>query len=136
VGLFFAYPVGWYIRLNSLSKAPSDAFSKALADKLVNEGRERESLTEGIYLPENTQEALGRLEHAFRLSCQADLVAAKVKQALRSKVLQKGESLYEDALALGVIDEAEYALLREAKKVKEEAIMVDAFSVSDYLKRA
>jgi acyl-CoA dehydrogenase len=136
VGLFFAYPVGWYIRLNALSKAPSDAFSKALAEKLVSEGRERESLTEGIYLPENTQEALGRLEHAFRLSCQADLVAAKVKQALRSKVLQKGESLYEDALALGVIDEAEYALLREAKKVKEEAIMVDAFSVSDYLKRA
>ncbi|MBE0498877.1 MAG: acyl-CoA dehydrogenase [Campylobacterales bacterium] len=136
VGLFFAYPVGWYMRLNSLSKAPSDAFSKALAEKLVSEGRERENLTEGIYLPKNTQEALGRLEHAFRLSCQADLVAAKVKKALRSKVLQKGERLYADALASGVIDEAEYALLCEAKKVREEAIMVDAFSLSDYLKRA
>lgn len=136
VGLFFAYPVSWYMRLNSLSKAPSDAFSKALAEKLLIEGHERESLTEGIYLPKSTQEALGRLEHAFRLSCEADLVVAKVKKALRSKVLQKGEKLYEDALASGVIDKTEYALLNEAKKVQEEAIMVDEFSLSDYHKRA
>ncbi len=136
VGLFFAYPVGWYIRLNSLSKAPDDALSKALAEKLVSEGSERERLTEGIYLPDNAQEALSRLEHAFRLSCQAEIITAKVKKEIRSGQLQKGETLYVDALKSGVIDEAEYALLSEAKKVKEETIMVDEFSVSDYLKRA
>lgn len=135
MGLFFSSPVAWYVRLNTLSKAPSDAFLQELANKLVRDTNEREQLTEGIYIPKNSEEALGRLEHAFKLSRKADAIAAKVKKALRSGRLQKGERVYEDAVASGVINEEEHELIFEAKKLKEEAVMVDEFSVDAYLNR-
>ncbi len=135
VGLFFANPVACYIRINALSKAPSDSYSKELAHKILVDGNDREQLTEGIYIPKDEASALGRLEHAFRLSRKADSIAAKVKKEIKSGKLNKGVSLYDDALASGVINEQEYKLMQEAQKVKEEAIMVDAFNLQDYAKR-
>ncbi len=136
VGMFFAYPIGWYMRLNALSKAPSDFYSKALAEKITVDGNDREKLTEGIYLSDDVNEAIGRLEHAFRLSRKADAIVHKVKKEVRTGRLHKGATLYEDALEAGVINEAEHELLAEAKKVKEEAVLVDEFSTKDFLKRA
>jgi acyl-CoA dehydrogenase len=135
VGLFFAYPVGCFMRMNALAKAPNDRYSKALAAKLVLDSDERDTLTDGIYIPQNKKEALGRLEYAFKLSRQANEIAAKVKIELKAKRLHKGAALYEDALSAGVISKAEHSLITKAKKVKEETIMVDDFSMKDYLQR-
>lgn len=135
VGLFFAYPVGCFMRMNALAKAPNDYLSKSLAAKLVTDSDERENLTEGIYVPEDKKEALGRLEYAFKLSRKANEIAAKVKTALKAKRLHKGATLYDDALNEGVISKEEHSLITEAKKVKEETIMVDDFSMKDYLQR-
>ncbi len=135
VGLFFAYPVACFMRLNALSKAPNDVYSKSLANKVLTEGDEREQLTEGIYIPEDEASALGRLEHAFRLSREAAAVTARLKKEVRTGKLSKGGSLYEDALEQGLIDKGDYALVQEAKRVREETIMVDEFSLKDYAKR-
>ncbi len=98
IGKFFAYSVYWYVRLNSMGKKPKDVYSKSLAKKLTVPGQERDSLTEGIYIPHRTTESLGRLEEAFLFSTQADSIISKVKQEIHSGRLQKGVSLYEDAL--------------------------------------
>lgn len=135
VGLFFAYPVAFYMRLNALSKAPSDIYSKELAHKILTDSEDREKLTEGIYIPKDKESALGRLEHAFRLSTEAGSIAAKVKKEVKTGKLSKGASLYDEALELGVINEQEYKLMQEAREVKDEAIMVDAFNLKDYVKR-
>lgn len=135
VGLFFAYPVAFYMRLNALSKAPNDVYSKELAHKILVDSDDREKLTEGIYIPKDEESALGRLEHAFRLSRKADAIAAKVKKSVKAGKLSKGMSLYDDAFELGIINEQEYKLMQEARKVKEEAIMVDEFNLKDYAKR-
>ena len=135
VGLFFAYPVAFYMRLNALSKAPNDIYSKELSHKILMDGKDREQLTEGIYIPKDEESALGRLEHAFRLSRQADSIATKVKKEVKAGKLSKGVSLYEDALESGVINEQEYKLIQEAREVKDEAIMVDEFNLKDYVKR-
>lgn len=136
IRLFFAYPIAWYMRLNSLSKAPSDRYSKALAAKITMDGNDREKLTEGIYIPKDEKEALGRLEHAFKISRKADNIASKVKAEVKKGVLKKGSvSLYDDALEIGIINEEEHALILEAVKVKVEAIAVDEFSMQDYMQR-
>ena len=135
VGLFFAYPVAWYMRLNALSKAPNDVYSKELAHKILFDGNEREELTEGIYIPDDKESSLGRLEHAFKLSRKAEGIASKVKKEVKSGKLNKGESLYDDALQSGLINEEEYALIQEAKRIREETIMVDEFKLTDYVKR-
>lgn len=136
VGLFFAYPIAWYMRMNSLSKAPRDSYSKALASKITTDSSEREKLTEGIYLPTDKKEALGRLENAFRISLQADSIAHKVKKEVKAGKLKKGSvTLYDDALEMGIIDKEEHTLISDAVKVKVEAIAVDEFSDKDYLQR-
>jgi len=136
VGLIFAYPITWYMRLNSLSKAPADRYSKSLALKITTDTQERERLTEGIYIPANEKEALGRLEHAFKLSRKADSIAHKVKLAVKAGKLQKGSSsLYDDALQLGIINEEEHTLIIQAVEVKIEAIAVDEFSMKEYIQR-
>lgn len=136
VGLFFAYPIAWYMRLNSLSRMPRDGYSKTLASKITQDSQEREKLTEGIYLPTDKKEALGRLENAFRISLQADSIAHKVKKEVKAGKLKKGSAtLYDDALEMGIIDKEEHALISDAVKVKVEAIAVDEFSNKDYLQR-
>jgi len=135
VGLFFAYPVAFFMRLNALSKSPKDSYSKELARKILLDSDEREALTEGIYIPKDETSALGRLEHAFTLSIQVDAISARLKKEIRLGKLNKGASLYKDARKLGLIDEKEYALIQEAKEVREETIMVDEFTLKDYVKR-
>lgn len=132
-GLLFAYPIRWYMRLNSISSSPKDILSKALSQKIVLDSNEREKLTEGIYIPKDKKEALGRLEHAFKISCEADFIAVKIKKAVRLGTLKKGVSLYEDALKAEVITQEEYELIKKAKELKQEAIMVDEFSIKEYL---
>ncbi len=135
VGLFFAYPIAWYMRLNSFGKAPNDRFSKELASKILMDGNDRDNLTEGIYIPEDKTSALGRLEHAFKLSRKANNIVSKVKKELKAGHLSKGPDLYADAVSAGVINEEEYKLLSEAKAVKEETVMVDDFTQENYVKR-
>ena len=136
IGLLFAYPIGWWMRVNALSKAPRDDYSKALASKLTMDTNEREALTEGIYIPKDEDAALSKLEHAFKLSRKADSIAQKVKMQIKAGTLKKGsENLYEQALELDIINTEEHALIKEANKIKIEAIGVDEFSMKDYLKR-
>ncbi len=135
IGKFFAYPVYWYVRLNAMGKKPKDSYSKSLAKKITVPGQERDSLTEGIYVPLSTDESLGRLEETFKLSTQADTILSEMKKEIRSGKLKKGISLYEDALALEVITKEEYTLISKAKLMREETIMVDEYKTADYLKR-
>jgi len=136
IGLLFAYPIGWWMRINSLSKAPRDSYSKALASKLTVDSNDRENLTEGIYIPKDEKEALAKLEHAFKLSRKADNIAHKVKTQIKEGKLQKGSaSLYDDALELDIINKEEYALIKEASEVKIDTISVDEFTMKDYQKR-
>ncbi len=135
VGLLFAYPVAFYVRLNAFSKAPSDLYSKELAHKILFDNADREKLTEGIYIPKDDNSALGRLEHAFQLSRKADIIATKVKKELKARKLSKEGDLYKNALDSGLINEEEHALMKEARRIREETIMVDEFSVKDYAER-
>ena len=136
IGLLFAYPIGWWMRINALSKAPRDTYSKALASKLTMDTNEREDLTEGIYLPEDEKEALSKLEYAFKLSRKADSIVRKVKTAVKAGTLKKGSpNLYDEALASDIINKEEHTLIKEANEVKIDTIGVDEFTMKDYLKR-
>ena len=135
LGSVLSRPISWYVRLNALSRAPSDAYSKELANKLVMDSVEREHLTEGIYIPKDVHSALGRLEHAFKLSRKANNVASKVKREFKTGRIKKGADMYDEALKSGIINEDEHALIVEAKKVKEETVLVDEFTNEEYINR-
>lgn len=122
------------LRLNPISQPPTDALGSQVAAGLQMPGPGRDRLTAGIYIPTDTQQALGRLEEAFTRLHTAREVLQKIKQASRQGKLPKArpEALLELAYESGIISEAETTLVCEAEFARNDAIQVDAFTFEEY----
>lgn len=134
LGWIFAGPVRWWSKLNALVEAPSDRLVHKVADSMLNSSEVRDRLTNGIYLPTDPQEALGRLEKAYEVVKQAEGIEKKVKKAIKSKVLPKKRvrDLLDLALEKGVITQHEQELLAQAEALRYDAIQVDEFTEEEY----
>lgn len=134
VGALLRGPVAFWSRLNSLSSHPSDVLGSKIAHALQVPGELRDRLTNGIYMPQNEQEALGRLEKAFTLSYQSSAISHKIREAVQKKVLKKAkqEALVEAAVAANVISAEEAKILKTAEEYRNDAIQVDSFDLSDF----
>lgn len=138
---FFKGWLGAWSRINSMGSQASDGWSHAISKAMLTEGDQRNRMTEGIYLPKESEwqtEQTARLDRAFRIVTQADAAEKKIRKAVHSKVLPKikGPQLLEEARSKNVITGDEYALLKEADQVRYDAIMVDDFSEDQYQRRA
>ena len=127
-------PAAWLMRLLvfPLGKpyaGPSDQLGHQCADLLLSPSNTRDRLTRGIYAPTDTDQALGRLEHALSLQMNVAPIEKKIRTALKSGELNRGtpHEQYEQALKLSIIDNKEYALLLESSEATRDAIMVDEF---------
>jgi acyl-CoA dehydrogenase len=128
---------GWW-RLNPVGTMPSDDLGSQVAHCLQTPGAHRDRLTSGIHIPVDSTEALGRLEHAFRLSISAESILQKIKTAAQAGKLppQKPEHLLTVALDAGILTGEEFELIREADLARNDAIQVDAFMLNEYQKEA
>ena len=126
--------VGAWSRLNPIGVMPSDKLGSKIARLMQTPGKQRDNLTKDIYIPVNTGEALGRLEQAFILSVQADLILKKIKTASSLGTLPKErpERLVRHALEAGIISLDEVELLTQAESVRDDAIQVDSFTLPEY----
>jgi acyl-CoA dehydrogenase len=135
LGWFLRGPVALWSRMNPLGTLPSDELGSEIARAVQRPGAQREALTAGIYVPSDPREALGRLERAFRLSCEAEAVTDKIWEAMQAGQLPKGrpEQCVAKAVELGVIGTAEAQQLQEAEEARDEAVQVDSFTAAEYL---
>ncbi len=129
------YSWGVFHRINPIGSMPGDKLTHKLAKKLLEKEGFRDVLTREIYIPKDSDEALGRLEKAFNMAHDAEGLLAKIKAASKAGTLPKGkpEQLIDEALKADVINELEAATLKKAKDVWIDAIMVDSFEIEDYL---
>ncbi len=139
-GLRWAFrgPIRWFARLNPIAAAPEDRLGRRVARLLQVPGEQRDRLTAGIYVPDDPQQALGRLERAFALSVRAAEVARKVKRAVRRGELPRArpERLADRAVAAGIITAEEAELLAAAEAAREDVIQVDSFTPEQYMATA
>ncbi len=135
VNLVFRLLFGFTCRLNTFSSMPADSTYRQLADKLSTSMESRNVLTDGIYRPEDTKEALAVIDACFAKVLEAKAVKTRIKKALGAKKLQKGAALYEDALNGNIITTQEYDLLKEAQAMSEAVVQVDIYTIDDYLAR-
>ncbi|NCJ06829.1 acyl-CoA dehydrogenase [Synechococcales cyanobacterium C] len=122
-------PLRFAVRLNPLGTPPRDALGQAVAQVLQTPGVGRDRITPDIFLPTDSTEALGRLEHAFELSVKAEGILAQIKQASRSGILpsQPPTQLIDAAVAAHAITAEDREQLLTAMKARLDAIQVDAF---------
>jgi acyl-CoA dehydrogenase len=127
-----------WTRINPIATPPSDDLGSTLARILQKPGEQRDRLTSGIFIPEDKNEALGRLEHAFKLINDVQPISKKLLLSIKKGVLSKSqpEVLFKEAVNKGVLTQEEADTLLNAEKVRRDAIQVDSFSLDDYLERA
>lgn len=135
LGWLFRGPVALWSRMNPIGKMPSDELGSQIARALQTPGPRRDALTAGIYVPSDPRDALGRLEHVFKLSCEAEAVADKIKKAIQAGKLPKArpEQLVGEALEREIISPEEARLMKEAEAARDDAIQVDSFTPEEYL---
>ncbi|HKH45525.1 MAG TPA: acyl-CoA dehydrogenase [Thermoanaerobaculia bacterium] len=126
----------WWCRMNPVGQPPSDALGAQVAAVLRRPGAQRNRLTDGLYVPADPQQALGRLERAFVLATDAAPILDRIAKTSRAGQLPPGspESLLVEALAAGLIQKDEADKVREAAAAREDAIQVDSFSLEEYLR--
>jgi acyl-CoA dehydrogenase len=126
----------WWCRTNPVGQPPSDKLGARVAATLRRPGEQRDWLTDGLYVPADPHQALGRLERAFTLVTQAGPILDRIAKASRAGQLPAGspESLLDEAVAAGLIRTDEAAMVREAAAAREDAIQVDSFSLDEYLR--
>ncbi|MDX1804592.1 MAG: acyl-CoA dehydrogenase, partial [Alcanivorax sp.] len=138
----FGGPVGMLLKtvgrvwlgLNPLAKQPNDQLSHQAAQALQSYGDQYKRLVGGNYMPPESDQGLGRLLKAFRLTTEAEPVREKIRAAQKSRLLGRGkvEDIAADAAAQGVISDAELAALNAATSACLQAIEVDVFTKDEY----
>jgi acyl-CoA dehydrogenase len=125
---FIVFPLGPRFR------RPSDALGARVARAILEDREARVHLTEDIFVPGPGEVGLGTLEAALDKAVRAIPVETKLRDAVRAGRLDRapGDMLDDLGLAAGVISEAEYQLLEQARGAREEAVRVDAFDAATY----
>lgn len=131
----FKYVFAPLARINPIGIMPSDKLGQKLAVNLLTNNDFRDNLTDGVFLPEDENDALGRLEAARDSVVKAEGIMSRIKAAVKSGNLPKGrpDELTDAALRANIITAEEFNFLSGAKALWLDAIMVDAFEIEDYL---
>lgn len=134
LNIVFKEVFGIWSRMFSIGSHASDHLQHVVVDKILQHGEFRDRMTEGIYIPKDINDQMGRLDHAMMMVQKSEVIERKVRDAVRKKTLarKKGPELFTDAQAKGVITPAEYALWKEAADLRYDAIQVDDFTQQEY----
>ncbi|MEM7170061.1 MAG: acyl-CoA dehydrogenase [Pseudomonadota bacterium] len=115
-------------------KPPSDRLGGQVARDLLGKSKLRDRLTADIYVPEDEDFGLARLEGALDVISQAKPVAQKLKDAKRSGKLNgalAGQQA-DVAFSMGLIRPDEHERITAANRARDEAIQVDAYEPETY----
>lgn len=129
-----ARPAAWLLRalifpIGARFRPPSDYSGRRVARDILEDREARRTLTEDIFVPPASEPGLGALEAALDKAVGALPIETKLRDAVRAGAIDRapGHMLDDIGLAAGVITQAEYDLLNEARDARDQVIQVDAF---------
>lgn len=132
---FFSKPLRMWSNLNALAGEHNDSHTHKIASIILSDSDVRLRHTEGIFVPDNTNEQIGRLEATFKVVKRAEAAEKKIRDAIKAKTIPKlkGAAAYQAALDKSVITVEEFKDLSRADEMRLDAIQVDDFSQDEYL---
>ncbi len=119
-------------------RVPSDRLGHKVASLLLAPSAARDRLTDGMYVPQDVHDPIGRLEDALPKVIAAEPLERRLTRALESAafVTRDHDALVRAALERGAIDEGEAATLLAALAAREQVIQVDDFPADTTLAQA
>jgi acyl-CoA dehydrogenase len=131
-------PLAWLLRVlvfpfGRREVPPSDRLGHRVAALLMTPGDARTRLTRWIYLAPTPNNAIGRLDALLPDVIAAKPVERKFLKALKSGKLKAHDAAaqLDEALAAGVLDAGEHALLKRVRDASAEFIGVDDFTTDE-----
>jgi len=135
-------PAAWALRLAVFPtgrryKLPTDRTGSKVARALLDDRQERLDLTRNIYIPKLGEPGLGLYEEALDAVVAAQPAVRKLKEALRSRKLNKfpEETQVARALEAGVLTAEDKASMDRADAFRDDAIQVDSFPKDSVARR-
>jgi acyl-CoA dehydrogenase len=115
-------------------KRPSDELGQRVADIIMQPGALRDRLTEGVYIPADSSQAVAQLDDALEKSAAAEPVLRKLRGAMKAGTLPHGdpEMHIDGGVTAGIITDQEAAAIRAAITARKVVIRVDEF-LPEYL---
>ena len=109
---------------------PSDKLDHQLSELVLKPGPVRDKLIEGIYFPEEDDQALYELNKAFNLAVACEAAEQKIKQARRNGILENDN--VEAAQAADIVNSEEAESINLAEEARTKVINVDDFAPEEY----
>ena len=136
LGSILKGPVAIWSRVNPLGTGPSDKLGHKVAQAMQEPGAQRDRHTAGIYVNEDPNDPLGRLERALRLTHETAHLERRLYNAMKEGRLPRTSPQKLVALGVerGIISEDDAEALKEAQAARDSAIEVDSFSLEEYKK--
>jgi len=133
---FIFWPFALWSRFNAFACPANDSLGHAVAKNFIKSGEMRDSLTAGIFVSQDKNDNLGRLENAFKLYERSSGAIEKIKTAIRNKTLprKKVEDLLDLAYEKSIISADEYKIAQESFVAVLDAMQVDEYSLDEYKK--
>lgn len=127
-------PVAWLLRivifpLGARYRPPSDFLGHQAASILLAPSAARDRLTAGMYLTDNTDEALGRIDVTLEQVIEAEEIEKRVRHAVSNGHIPKGsnDEMLRRAVKDGLITQGEAETVRLADMSRRAVITVDHF---------
>jgi acyl-CoA dehydrogenase len=135
---FFGGIIRAWSNFNSVGEDLSDNLTKKVVQLVLADTEQRDRMTEGMYIPTDINEALGKQENAYKLCKKAEEAEKKIRKAVRKKLLpkKKAANLIELAYEKGIINDEDKRVLVESAAAIWDAIQVDDFTQEEYLNRS
>lgn len=116
-------------RLNPFSFGSKDILEREIMSKYCKSGFLKDQLTSGIYLPDEKDEILGRLENAIKLYESSLKSRENIKLAIKQNKLPKLpiKSLLDKALHHNIITKDEFDQLQQSEDALFDSILVDDY---------
>jgi acyl-CoA dehydrogenase len=123
---FAIFPLGRYF------KPPSDKLGHQVAQLLLTPSQTRDRLTEGLFISDDENDSITRLEDALVKSIKAEHLERRLKKELEDYQpgYQVMESMLAKALKQNIITQQEADLIREAETARWAVIQVDDFDIN------
>jgi len=133
-GKIILTPFAFFSKFNALTCPASDDLGHRIVKNFIKNSDFRNSLTDGIFISQNSEDNLGRLENAMKLHESSSVVYDKIKSAIKEGALPKKriEDLIHLAHKNNIINLKELHLVQDAAHAVLDAMQVDEYWLEDY----